>query len=156
MVVGGFGGGYSSENILFNMLRLAAFLQLFHFWQADKAGFMWHRKKMVCTLAASAQKCGRQTRALTDWVCKKKKSLVKDRISIMQFYWGLYGFGSSFSLIYPESVEFECQDVCKGSYYSYFQTLILMKQHISSDRHHRMKRLEDDAGKRRRSTDNVN
>lgn len=54
------------------MLRLAAFLQLFHFWQADKAGFMWHRKKAVCTFAASAQKCSRQTRALTDYpVCKK-------------------------------------------------------------------------------------
>lgn len=39
------------------MLRLAAFLQPFHFWQADKAGFMWHRKKKkTCVLLQQVHK----------------------------------------------------------------------------------------------------
>lgn len=54
------------KHTFFNMLRLAAFLQLFHFWQADKAGFMWHNnKKCVSTFPASAPKSGLQLQALT-------------------------------------------------------------------------------------------
>lgn len=91
----------AQKTYFFNMLRLAAFLQLFHFWQADKAGFMWHNnKKCVSTFPASAPKSGLQLQALTcysrleDMQVKQKKQmsecLLKDTFPKMQLCSGHY------------------------------------------------------------------
>lgn len=73
----------AQKTYFFNMLRLAAFLQLFLLWQADKAGFMWHNnKKYVSTFQASAQNLDYSYRLSTAILTRRHANKTKKQMSV--------------------------------------------------------------------------